>query len=214
MKKIMSGCLVCLLLVACQASPFAVHPTVREKERAEQAKLAQQVRHLIILQLQKREYSFQMMAPPSKRCFRGSQVGEDWTIKECPSRKLVMQRKEKRVHVYHDSKTEVLTLRQAGLVSPRDHLSFVLEMAKSYRIGPSIQVNHQPADVIEVDIDEKRLLDKIKQTLFLEDTVAMPDKIKVGYKLAIAKPNKLVQLTLLIQSQDRDHVQQLTYDLL
>ncbi|MFC7440568.1 hypothetical protein [Laceyella putida] len=213
MKRIMS-CLACFLLVACQANPFAAHPTAKEKAASEQAELVKKARQVINQQLHKKEYPFQMMVDPmrGKRRFLGKQAGEDWSLKELPSRELVMQRKEERIYAYHRSKTEVMTTWQAGLVSPRDHLAFVLEMAKSYRKGPSIQVNGQKADVIEVDIDEGKLLDKIKQTLFHDAAIALPDKMKVAYKLAVVRPHRLVRVTLLIQAPDREQVQQLTYE--
>ncbi|TCW41534.1 hypothetical protein [Laceyella sacchari] len=214
MRK-MAGCLVCaLMLMGCQTDFVADQPTVKEKKVLAQEKLAQTARQVIQGWLKKKEYSFQLELMSGKRRFTGKQVADNWSLKDAASQKLVMRRNGEHIYAYHDSGTEMMTVKQAGLVSPRDHLSFVLSVAGKFRQGTAEWVNGRRVDVIEVDIDNGKLLDKLKQALFSNETVRLPVNMAVTYKLAVQDARQLTKVTLIIREPDRGQVQQLTYQLM
>jgi hypothetical protein len=214
MRK-MAGCLVCaLMLMGCQTDFVADQPTVKEKKVLAQEKLAQTARQVIQGWLKKKEYPFQLEIMSGKRRFTGKQVADNWSLKDAVSHKLVMRRNGEHIYAYHDNRTELMTVKQAGLVSPRDHLSFVLSVAGKFRKGPVEWVDGQRVDVIEVDIDNGKLLDKLKQALFSNEAVQLPVNMAVTYKLAVQDSRRLTRVTLIIREPDRGQVQQLTYQLM
>ncbi|MGA8942478.1 MAG: hypothetical protein WB502_07135 [Thermoactinomyces sp.] len=87
----------------------------------------QQQIHELLRDGSQKEYKFALKISTDKnsvRYYQGKQDGENWVISDTSGKK-VMERKDKKVWAYHSGNKEEMTVNQAGLVSPKDHLLFL-----------------------------------------------------------------------------------------
>lgn len=175
--------------------------TGRSDHQAVQEREDQRVISAINRKLKESAYSYRLTVKQSGqvRAFTGQQQGENWMIQES-EKKLKMERKGNHILIHVAGKEEEMTAKQAGVISPRDHLQLIKEIAKSYH-----PVN---GGAFNVEIDQHKWLEKLKERLYLEEETplfALSEKMQVNYRLLLAQNGtKLKKITLTIKGYDPD----------
>jgi hypothetical protein len=172
----------------------------------------QQMMEAINRKLKESAYSYRLTVKQSGQVqiFTGKQQGENWVIHE-PKQKLEMERKGDRIWIHFAGKQEEMSTKQAGLVSPRDHLLLIKEIAKAFH--PLKAENNYRR--YRVEIDQHKWLQKLKQRLYTKEETPLFDlseKMRVDYQLLFSENGtKLKRVTLTIEGYDPDREQVLTY---
>jgi hypothetical protein len=203
-----------IFLISCPG--FSMHSPPPPKPKAEQSQLKQIALEMIQQKLTEKDYVYQLTIQQQNRIslFSGKQSGLDWMIED-PKQKIKMERKGEQIFADYAGKKEEMTVKQAGLVSPKDHLAWIKEMAESFQPLADTSVNGEPVKQIEVKIDKSKLVGQLRQRVNARKDspfFLLHTKMEIFYRLAYsAKNHKLLRMTLVILPENPVQKQELTY---
>ncbi|MBA4602602.1 hypothetical protein [Thermoactinomyces mirandus] len=185
--------------------PKAHEPAHSEEKQFDQQAMRQQIHQLIKSNGQKAyEFALEIRNGQQISHYKGKQVGENWVITDARGKK-VMERKDKKVWAYHLKNKEEMTLRQAGLVSPRDHLFFLKKvLGKVEYIQKSKNYGQMKA---KVTVDPDKFAEQFRQRLNIEANIpSFPvyEEINIYYELVYSdsQDKKLQQIILNMPGQE------------
>lgn len=205
---------IVFLCVGC-TEPKAHEPTSAEKKQQEQQMMQQQIYELLKNGGQK-EYEFALQIKTDQQTvqYEGKQAGENWVITDAKGKK-VMERKDKKVWAYHLENKEEMTVKQAGLVSPKDHLIFLKKvLGKVEYIQKWKSPTQKKAKVI---VDPYKLSDQFKTRLNTESNASLfpvYEDFHIYYELIYSdSPEKQLEQIILNMSDQGKETHTLIYTL-
>ncbi len=184
------------------SEPKANEPTSAEKK---QQQMMQQI-HELLKNNEQKEYGFALKIKGDQQtvCYQGKQIGEDWVITNAKGKK-VMERKNEKVWAYHLENKEEMTVKQAGLVSPKDHLFFLKKVFGKMEIQ-KLKSSKQIKAIVTVD--PYKFFDQFNQRLNAESNAqlfSVDEDFHIYYELIYSdsSDNNLKQIILNMPGQGK-----------
>ncbi|RAL20844.1 hypothetical protein [Thermoflavimicrobium daqui] len=156
--------------------------------------------------MEQMHYPFRIQAKQDR--FIGKASKEDWYVKKIGSPKIQIEKKGKQITIYKDRESEVLNEEQLGIVSPRDHLLLMEEVGEiQHKSVHNISWEKKMARQVRVDIDEKKLSQKIKKRFSSDQHTQffpkLSDQVRVVYHLIyLIDTQTLKQMKIHIQPKN------------
>ncbi|MBA4495145.1 hypothetical protein ACFO25_10145 [Paenactinomyces guangxiensis] len=220
--RLFAGLICFLFLTSCslQSSSETHLQSAKENVLAMKEKqLNREVRLVFSQKLDQSSYPFKVRVKKDGKVseLEGRQFYEDWSLQNRHTNQIRLEKKNRQVFIYYSNQKETLSLTQAGLVSPRDHLILIRDMAQNIRELSAIRVHGKKAVLAEVKINEEKLAQRLKGRISspheLNAFSGISNKVKVIYLLSYIPASKeLLRLRVKINSPDSLQYQEITYD--
>lgn len=203
-----------VFLCAGCTEPKVHEPTSAEKKQQEQQMMQQQIHELLKNGGQKEyEFALQIRTDQETVQFEGKQAGENWVITDAKGKK-VMERKNEKVWAYHLENKEEMTVNQAGLVSPKDHLFFLKKVLGKVEYIQKWKSSTQKK--AKITVDPYKLSDQFKTRLNTSNAALFPvyEDFDIYYELIYSdSPDKQLKQIILNMSDEGKAAQTLIYTL-